>query len=102
MKLILKYLIYPNIEKYYCDLTSELDKMAKLDRYKHYILVDNYCKNNRFYAIRFPDGTTVGAIYFDENNLITKITIDTNYVVKTYPSDVLDQLQKYVGQKIEF
>ena len=31
-----------------------------------------------------------------------KITLDANYVVKTYPSDVLDQLQKYVGQKIEF
>lgn len=101
MKLVLKYLIYPNIEKYYCDLTSELDKMAKLERYKHYILVDNYCKNNGFYAIRVICGT-VGAIYFDNNNLITKITIDTNYVVKTYPSDVLDQLQKYVGQKIEF
>lgn len=99
MRLILKYLIYPNIEKYYCDLTSELDKMARMNI--HYILVDNYCKNNGLYAIRVL-GYTVGAIYFDENNLITKITLDTNYIVRTYPADVLDQLQKYIGQRIEF
>lgn len=99
MRLIHKYLIYPNIEIYYCDLTSELDKMARMNI--HYILVDNYCKNNGFCAIRVL-GDTVGAIYFDKNNLITKITLDINYGVTIYPSDVLDQLQKYVGQKIEF
>lgn len=104
MKFTPKYLSYPNMEEYYCNITSELDKAAGFDickRYKHYILADGYGKNNGFYAIRVPGGT-LGAIYFDNNNLITKITIDTNYVVKTYPSDVLDQLQKYVGQKIEF
>lgn len=36
------------------------------------------------------------------NNIITKIKVDKNYVVKTYPSDVNEQIQKFVGQKIEF
>ena len=33
--------------------------------------------------------------------VVTKIHVCTDYVVKTYPDDVNEQLQKFVGQKIE-
>lgn len=99
MKLINKY-SKPFQKDYYCDLTHELDKLAGIDQdgfWHHYILITG---DHGIY-IRIPGGT-LGEIYVDNNNAITKITLDTNYVVKTYHADVLDQLQKYVGQKIEF
>lgn len=99
MKLINKY-PKPFQKDYYCDLTYELDKLAGIDPdgfLHHYILIT---VSHRIY-IRIPGGT-LGEIYVDDDNIITKITLDTNYVVKTYHADVLDQLQKYVGQKIEF
>ena len=43
----------------------------------------------------------VGGIWIDKNNMITKIMIDTNYVVKTYPDDVNDLMEKYIREKIE-
>ena len=46
-------------------------------------------------------GGTVGGIYFD-NNIITKIVIDTNYVVKTYPANVNELIQRFVGEVIEW
>ena len=99
MKLINKY-SNPFQKDYYCDLTYELDKLTGIDPdgfWHHYILITG---DHSIY-IRIPGGT-LGEIYVDNNNVITKITLDTNYVVKTYHADVLDQLQKYVGQKIEF
>lgn len=36
------------------------------------------------------------------SNIIRKIVVDTKYVVKTYPSDVNEQLKKFVGEKLEF
>lgn len=45
---------------------------------------------------------TVGGIHFDDNNIITQIVIDTNYVVKTYPSNIKELIQKYVGEVIEW
>ena len=56
--------------------------------------------NNKCLAIRVPGGT-VGGIWIDKNNMITKIVIDTNYVVKTYPDDVNDLMVKYIREKIE-
>lgn len=50
--------------------------------------------------IRIPGGT-LGSIEYDENKIITKINVCTDYVVKTYPDDVNEQLQKFIGQKIE-
>lgn len=106
MKLINKYTDnkYSKMEEYFCDITSELDKLAGInadDLWKHYILVDKYCINEKCLAIRIPGGT-IGGIWFDDNDVITKIKVDTNYVVKSYTSDVNEQIQKFVGQKIEF
>ena len=90
--------------QYNCELTSELDRLAGIDskfRWKHYILIDDYCKKQKCLAIRIPGGT-LGGIWYDENNIIRKIVVDTKYVVKTYPSDVNEQLKKFVGEKLEF
>ena len=106
MKLINKYpnSRYSKMNEYFCDITVELDKLTGIDldaHWKHYVLADKYCINEKCLAIRIPGGT-LGGIWFDDNNIITKVKVDTNYVVKTYPSDVNEQIQKFVGQKIEF
>lgn len=89
-----------------CALTKELDSLSKIDASKHYdlfhhyILVDNIGVEEKCLAIRVP-GRTVGGIWIDENNIITKIQVDTNYVVKTYPSNINELIQKFVGEVIE-
>lgn len=90
--------------EYFCDITSELDKLASINSdtlRKHYILADNYCINKKCLAIRIPGGT-LGGIWFDDNDVIKKIKVDTNYVIKSYTGNVNEQIQKFVGQKIEF
>lgn len=106
MKLVNKYLNskYSDMGEYFCDITSELDKLANINSdtlWKHYILADNYCINKKCLAIRIPGGT-LGGIWFDDNDVITKIKVDTNYVIKSYTGNVNEQIQKFVGQKIEF
>lgn len=55
----------------------------------------------RLLYIRIPGGT-VGNIFLDKTeNIIMKITIDTDYVVDSYPENVQEYVQKYVGEKIE-
>lgn len=94
-------------KEYRCDLTRELDiisGISKKNRYgmfHHYILADDWCINQKYLAIRVPGGT-VGSIHFDENNVIIKIVIDTDYVVKTYPTNVNELIQKFVGEVIEW
>ena len=106
MKLINKYpnSRYSKMDEYFCDITLELDKLAGINpdaHWKHYVLAERSYINEKCLAIRIPGGT-LGGIWFDDNNIITKVKVDTNYVVKTYPSDVKEQIQKFVGQKIEF
>lgn len=101
MKLINKYANsrYSKMNEYYCGITTELDKLAGLDPngyWKHYVLCD--CEG--YLYIRIPGGT-LGSIEYNENRIITKIHVCTDYVVKTYPDDVNKQLQKFIGQKIE-
>lgn len=92
--------------EYRCDLTKELDNMSGISRlhyydmFHHYILADEWCKNQKCLAIRVPGGT-VGGIHFDDNT-ITKIVVDTNYVVKTYPTNINELIQKFVGEVIEW
>lgn len=87
-------------------MTKELDKVSGISgnqRYRffhHYILVEKWCIKEKCFAIRVPGGT-VGEIWIDKNNMITKIVIDTNYVVKTYLDDVNDLMEKYIGEKVE-
>lgn len=94
-------------KEYRCDLTKELDDISSIseqhyyDMFHHYILADEWCKNQKCLAIRVPGGT-VGGIHFDDNNVITKIVIDTDYVVKTYPANVNELIQKFVGEVIEW
>lgn len=93
--------------EYTCELTKELDVLAGLDKreqydwFHHYIYASEQCKSENCLAIRVPGGT-VGAIWTDKNNVITKIGVDTDYVVKTYPGDVNDLIQKYIGEVIEY
>lgn len=94
-------------DQYRCELTKELDMLAKLSErhsyklFSHYILADNCSKKERCFAIRVPGGT-VGGIWIDDNNVITKIVINTNYVVTTYPDDVNELMEKYIGEVIEW
>lgn len=69
--------------------------------YGHYILATEADMKQRLLYIRIPGGT-VGNIFLDKaENIITKITIDTDYVVDSYPENVQEYVQKYVGEKIE-
>ena len=92
---------------YVCELTEMLDDLAGIskrdtyDIYFHYILIDTCFKKDNCFPIRVPGGT-VGGIWVDDNNIITKIVIDRDYVVKSYPEDVEQQVQKYLGEVIEF
>lgn len=102
MKLINKYANtkYSKMNEYYCEITSELDRLAGINsdsHWKHYVLRDY---KDRYLAIRIP-GATIGNIEYDENRIITKIYVCTDYVVKTYPDDVNEQIQRFIGQKIE-
>ena len=102
MKLINKYANsrYSKMNEYYCEITTELDKLAGLDpngHWKHYVLYDY---EDGSLPIRIPGGT-LGSIEYDENKIITKIHVCTDYVVKTYPDNVNEHLQKFIGQKIE-
>ena len=96
-----------NYKEYYCEITEELDnlsgvlKISEVFDLRHYILADDFCVNRKCLAIRIPGGT-VGGVWIDDKNVITKIKVDTDYVVKSYPKDVNEKAQKYVGQSIEF
>lgn len=92
-------------DEYVGQLTSRLDEIAgigiKVDQiFKHYILLDREYVKNRALPIRVPGGT-VGCIEINENFEITKISIDTHYVIKTYPENVEEQLKEFMGTKIE-
>lgn len=94
-------------DEYRCDLTRELDKLAGLDKsdhyyfFYHYVVYDNIEKKYSTMALRVPGGT-VGCIRLDENLCITKISIDKDYVVSTYPDDLDEKIAHFIGEKIEF
>lgn len=100
-----------------CELTEKLDELAKIGQYnqkyktnemythcyKHYIYATkNELNKKGFLAIRVPGGT-VGELEVNEDMTIKSIIIDTNYVVKTYPSDINNVINElFIGQKIEY
>lgn len=89
---------------YICELTKEVDKLANLADetfFRHYILVYDYHRKQRCFPIRVPGGT-VGNIWVDNDDVITKIVIETNYVIKTYPKNINELIQKFVGTVIEY
>ena len=95
-------------EDYRCDFTRFLDKEAGLDKdedtyffFYHYIIAGKQELKEKILPFRVPGGT-LGGIWIDDNNTITKIEIDTNYVVKTYPEDIKEKLNQFIGEKLEF
>ena len=102
-----KYDTWLSRNEYFSEITDELDSLAGINveksfyHFGHYILADNTCIRNKVLAIRIP-GRTVGGIWIDDDNIITKIFVDTEYIIKTYPSDVNKQIGKFVGKTIEF
>lgn len=94
-------------KEYRCELTKELDDVSDISKqhhynmFHHYILADEWCINQKCLAIRVPGGT-VGGIHFDNNSTIIKIVIDIGYVIKTYPVNVNELIQKFVGEVIEW
>lgn len=93
--------------EYRCSLTKELDILSGLskkehyDMFYHYILNGEEFKRKKCLAIRVP-GCTVGSIHYDDNNIITDITIDTGYVIETYPDNVNELVKEFIGEKIEW
>ena len=94
-------------EEYVCELTEELDRLAGIhqsednDWFYHYLYVYKQAITDRNIPIRVPGGT-IGGIKLDEDFSITKIVIDTDYVIRTYPADVNEQVKRFIGQKLEF
>lgn len=96
--------VYSTLGQYIGALTKELDKLSgrQEDNYmKHYVVINDFSLSKKCIPIRVPGGT-VGDICVDDNIVITKIFIDTNYVVKTYREDVNEYMKKFVGEKIEY
>lgn len=94
---------YAAMGEYYCDISKFLDEQAGIDsngKWKHYVHANNWCIQNKLLAIRIPGGT-IGSIWFDDEMVITKIHVDTDYVVKTYPKNINELLQEFVGEIIE-
>ena len=93
------------LSEYLCEITSELDELAGFHKEEtilhHYIILDELSESEKCLPIRVYGGTT-GGITLDENNIITKIEIDTNYVVKTYDNEVNEKMKKYIGEKLEY
>lgn len=103
MKLISRH---NNWVEFYCDITTELDNLAvvkpvgNLCSWRHYILVDNTSLKDKCLSIRVPGGT-VGNVFIDDSFVITKIIINPRYVVKTYPVDISEKINKFVGTRID-
>lgn len=105
MKMFIKNRLANN--EYTCELTEKLDELAgftsqnrKISFYKHYVLVDKGFISDKQLPIRVPGGT-VGCIKITPDFEITSILIDTNYVVKTYPADIDEKIEEYIGKKLD-
>ncbi len=94
------------MEEYKCSLTEKLDDWAGLSGkdhfhlFRHYIFIDETLKEEKYLLIRVPGGTT-GSIHYDGNNIITNITIDTDYVIETYPDNINELVKEFIGEEIE-
>lgn len=84
-------------DEYYCELTKELDILSGLNKresyegckYRHYIYATDSDKKEHCYAIRVPGGT-LGDIVTDNDDYIIDVVIDIDYVIKTYPKQMLN------------
>ena len=87
--------------EYFCELTELLDNITEEKRLsrRHYILGTPYDFKSKVLPIRLP-GSTVGALFLDSNNVITKVQIDVDYHKRIYPQNLNEMLEMYVGKKI--
>ena len=92
---------YNELHEYYCELTEFLDNITERKRYslRHYILALSCDFADSVLPIRLP-GSSVGGVFIDKNNIITKVIIDGNYYKDIYPENINEKLEKYVGEKI--
>lgn len=86
-----------------CEITWFLDQVAGLDERLHYIVINDLIlfddEDPATYYIRVPGGT-VGSVWLDENYNIRRIFIDTDFVVKSYPEDINEQVKKFLGERM--
>ena len=80
-----------------------LDQVAGLDEKLHYIVINDLILFNdedpATYYIRVPGGT-VGSIWLDDDYNIRRIFIDTDYVIESYPKDINEQVEKFLGERM--
>ena len=88
--------------EYICAITDELNYLSGYNntKYGHYILFDKGYIEDKVIPIRVIGGT-VGAIKIDDSLTITDTIIDTEYVVKTYPTNVNELMKHWIGEEIE-
>lgn len=104
MELVNKYAgsKYNELHEYFCEVTKFLDNITERKRslmLKHYILALPCDFSGGVLPIRLP-GSTVGGVFIDKNNIITKVIIDGNYYKDIYPENINETLKKYVGEKV--
>lgn len=89
-------------DSYYCDLTTLLDDGYRYginSDFRHYVLAGEFHFNKGCLPFRIP-GKTVGGIWIDENNVVTKIAINDD-CLKDYVSDLNDLLEmNFLGEEI--
>ena len=92
---------YNELHEYFCELTEFLDNITEKKRLsrRHYILGLPCDFSDGALPIRLP-GSTVGGVFIDKNNVITKVQIDGNYYKGIYPKNINEMLERYVGEKI--
>lgn len=86
-----------------CEITWFLDQVAGLDERLHYIVINDLIlfddDEPATYYIRVPGGT-VGSIWLNDDCDIERIFIDPNYVVESYPTNINEQVRKFVGERM--
>lgn len=103
MKLQLSDALSEDWKEYKCDLTQKLDELAGLDSndfFSHYLLITQCEVEDKCIPIRVPGGT-VGSLDFDDDKRITAIEINRNYVIKTYPDNLNEEMKKFIGNILE-
>ena len=102
MKIENKWRTLCNSNEYICAITDDLNSLSGYvnAKYGHYILFNKGYIKDKVIPIRVIGGT-VGAIKIDDNLTITDIIIDTEYVVKTYPTNVNELMKHWIGEEIE-
>lgn len=92
---------YNELHEYFCELTEFLDNITEKERLsrRHYILALPCAFTAGALPIRLL-GSTVGGVFIDKNNVITKVLIDGNYYKDIYPKNINEMLERYVGETI--